>query len=71
MSPAVPAAPAVAGVFAFTMRTVSPLATTTLVAVPAKCVAVVLLFPKAMLASMETIPAEAPVVLGQRLGTLA
>lgn len=32
---------------------------------------VVLLFPKAMLASMETIPAEAPVVLGQRLGTLA
>jgi hypothetical protein len=32
---------------------------------------VVLLFPKAMLASMEAIPAEAPVVLGQRIGTLA
>ena len=32
---------------------------------------VVLLFPKAMLAGMETIAAEAPVVLGQRIGTLA
>ena len=32
---------------------------------------VVLLFPSAMLASIEAIPAETPVRLGQRLGTLA
>ena len=32
---------------------------------------VVLLFPKAMLSSMESIAAETPVQLGQRLGTLA
>jgi len=32
---------------------------------------VVLLFPKAMLASLESIPAEAPVRLGQRIATLA
>jgi hypothetical protein len=32
---------------------------------------VVLLFPKAMLASMDALPAEAPVMLGQRIGTLA